>query len=130
MTVEGIDSIVRVEGVDDLRRHLKQVRRGLCGVFILTRDRSRASLWLHINDQIAYLHFLPDEHGRHAGFQPTNMTPADCPESVRFLLPGGADSDAIDLPRSTLVAVDVAYVAAEEYFQADALPPSIQWLEL
>jgi hypothetical protein len=58
------------------------------------------------------------------------MTPEGCDDSVRFLLISGTDADAIEMPASTLVPVEVAYRAAKEFFLNPRLPDSVSWFEL
>lgn len=112
-----------------LNLRLRSVRKGTYGAFVLRHTDSGPSLWVHLNGDIAYLHFFPSGHD-HPGFQPKNMTPAHCEEVVHFLLTNGSEGDSIDLPRSTLVSADAAYVAAMEFFRMEIPPPSIQWFEL
>jgi hypothetical protein len=87
-------------------------------------------LLIHINNDVAFLYFLPDNNRGHPGFQPTGMSPADCPESVHFMQTDGFEEAGISMARDTLVSVDVAYKAATEFLQEPVLPASISWLEL
>jgi hypothetical protein len=133
MEVYDLEGRVDVDCGEDLLHRLRSVRKGKYGAFILSHDSSddsQPSLWIHINEGIAYLHYLPDYRGLHAGFQATGMTPRGCEEAVHFLMVTGAEADSITMPRETLVPVDAAYKGAEEFLHEPALPPSISWFEL
>jgi Immunity protein Imm1 len=72
----------------------------------------------------------PTAQGRHPGFQAKGMMPRDCEEKVHFLMTTGTEADSITMPRETLVPVEAAYKAAEEFLHEAALPPSVSWFEL
>jgi hypothetical protein len=130
MYVEDLEGRVRVDREEDLEYRLQSVRKGGYGAFILWHIDKGASLWIHINKDVAYLHFFPAGLGKHPGFQPTGMSPAHCDERVHFLQTTGSEADSVTLPRETLVAVEVAYKAAKEFLHDPAPPSSITWFEL
>ena len=59
------------------------------GAFIFSHDDVGSSLWVMINKDVAYIHYFPDNTGKHPGFQATGMTPAGCVEDVYFIQPDG-----------------------------------------
>lgn len=133
MEVHDFEGCVGVDSHEDLLHRLRSVRKGRHGAFILSHDsggEDQPSLWIHINEGVAYLHYLPDGAGLHPGFQPRGMMPGGGEEAVRFLIVTGTEADAITMPRETLVPVEVAYRAAEEFLHEPALPPSVSWFEL
>jgi hypothetical protein len=129
MEIEDLAGRVSVDRDDELEHRLRSVRRGDYGAAILSHD-DRVSLWIHINNSFAYLHFFPDNTGRHLGFQPTGMSPENCDKDVHFLQIDGGEADSITMPCSTVVPVAVAYIAAREFLHDPVLPPSILWSEL
>ena len=109
------------------------MRKDRYGAFLLchdSREIDQPSLLIHINQGVAYLHYLPDNRGRRAGYQPTGMTPDDTEYEVNFLMTTGAEADSFTMPRETLVSVDVAYKAAEEFLREPVLPRSVTWFTL
>jgi hypothetical protein len=133
MEVYDFEGRVDVDCGEDLLHRLRSVRKGKYGAFILSHDSGdggQPSLWIQINEDIAYLHYLPDSRGLHAGFQAKDMMPGVCEEAVHFLMVTGTEADSFTVPRETLVPVDAAYKAAEEFLHEPALPPSITWFEL
>jgi hypothetical protein len=121
---------VSVHSPAELIAHLRSTRKGIYGAFILCHDETGPSLFIQINNDLAYLHFFPDDQGRHPGFQPTGMSPADCPESVYLMQDDGFEANGDTMPGYALVSVDVAYRAAAEFLHEPVLPPSISWFEL
>jgi immunity protein Imm1 of predicted polymorphic toxin system len=130
MEVEDLEGRTIVEDEAALDHRLRSVREGDFGAFILWHEGGGESLWVHVNKDVAYMHFFPDNEGKHPGYQPTGMSPAGCDAQVRFLQVGGSQGDAIVMPREALVPVAVAYRAAKEFLNEAALPASITWLEL
>ncbi len=130
MQVEDFNGTSNIDDADSLVGHLRTVRQGPYGSFILCHSRKEPSLWIMINSAVAYVHYMPDIEGGHAGFQPTGMTPKLCDDNVQFVLTDGSEGNGAVMPASTLVSTEVAYVAAVEFFNDPALPPCINWLEL
>ena len=129
------DTLLPVNAPDELVAHLRSVRKGPYGAFILWHgDNPDAvtgpSLFVHMNNDLAYLWFVADPNGDHPGFQPTGMAPADCPERVHFVQTDGFEEAGITMDRNWLVSVDVAYEAAAEFLKEPVLPASIEWFEL
>ena len=52
---------------DVLEHRLRSVRKGDYGVAVLSHN-GQASLWIHINKDVAYLHFLPNDTGATSWF--------------------------------------------------------------
>jgi hypothetical protein len=129
MEIMDLAGRVSVDREDEVIHRLRSVRKDGYGAAILSHG-GQASLWIHINREIAYLHFFPDNTGGHPGFQPTGMSPEDCDERVQFLQTDAGEADSFAVPCSTLVPVAVAYEAAKEFLRNPVLPPSISWLEL
>jgi hypothetical protein len=130
--VDHRDNLISVHSPDDLLARLQSVRKGPYGAFILwhgdTPDEiTGPSLFVHINNDLVYLWFVA---GDHPGFQPTGMSPADCPESVHFMQTDGFETAGITAQRDAVVSVDVAYKAVTEFLEEPALPASISWFEL
>jgi len=130
MQVEDFNGTSNIDDADSLVRHLRTVRQGPYGSFILCHSSKEPSLWIMINCAVAYVHYMPDIEGGHAGFQPTGMTPKLCDDNVQFVLTDGSVGSGVTMPASTLVSTDAAYAAAVEFFGNPGLPPSIHWLEL
>jgi hypothetical protein len=128
MEIQDLAGTAIVDDDDELEHRLRTVRKGDYGAAVLSHG-GQASLWIHINKSVAYLHFFPDRN-HHPGFQPTGMTPSECDDEVHFLPIDGGEADSITLPCSTLVPVAAAYQAAKEFMHDPILPPSISWLEL
>ncbi len=129
MEIEDLAGRVSVNRDDELQHRLRTVRKGDYGAAVLSHD-GQVSLWIHINKDVAYLHFFRDNAGRHPGYQPTGMSPENCDEDVHFLQTDGGEADSITMPYSTLVPVAIAYEAAKEFLHDPVLPPSISWFEL
>jgi hypothetical protein len=130
MNVTDLEGTTRLDREYDLKRRLRTVRKGDYGAFILWHVDEGAHLWVHINKEVAYLHFWPDNRSRHPGYQATGMSPGQCDESVHFLLTTGDEADSIDMPADTLVPVEIAYRAATEFLHEPVFPPSVTWFEL
>ncbi len=128
MEIEDSWGVTNVDREEDLERRLRLVRSGRYGAFFLKCKSSEAELWVHINNDVAYLHFFP--RSGCAGFQPTGMSPGGCDATVHFLMIGGDEGSAFDVPREALVSVETAYAAANEFFRVPLPPPSISWVEL
>jgi hypothetical protein len=130
MEVSDLQGCASIQDEADLNQRLESVRNGDYGAFVLWHNRGGASLWIHINKDIAYLHYFPDDQGKHPGYQPTGMSPTGCADEMRFVLVGGHDADDIVMPRETLVPVGMAYMAAREFLHKPSRPASISWVEL
>lgn len=118
---------------EELVRRLRSMRQGECGAAILNHDpddSDQPSLFIHVNDGIAYLHYFPDSRGLHPGFQARGMAPESGERDVHFLMIMGAEADSFAMCPEALVAVEIAYRAAEEFLREPAPPPSASWLEL
>jgi hypothetical protein len=110
--------------------HLSSVRTGPYGAFILSHTDDGPSLCVHINGEVAYIHFFPDNSGDHAGFQASNMMPSNYDEVVHFIQTDGSEAASFDMCRITLVPVAVAYEAAAEFLAKPSLPQCVNWAEL
>jgi hypothetical protein len=102
MEVYDLDGRVDLDCDKDLIHRLRSARRGKYGAIILRhdgRDNNQPSLYIHINGDLAYLHYFPDNQGQHPGFQAKGMMAGDCEEDVRFLMTSGMSLDA--RPRSS-----------------------------
>jgi hypothetical protein len=130
MTIDDLAGRVSDAGEAEFNQRLHTVRRGVYGAFILSHEEAGSSLWVHINGNVAYLHYFPDAQGRHPGYQAAGMTPEGCDEPVWFLQVNGTQADGFEMPASALVAVEVSYDAAREFFLSPGLPHSVSWFEL
>ncbi len=128
MQLHDFDGSVAISTEDDLLALLKTNRRGDYGAFILSHTENYPALFVHLNRDVAYLHYCPVD--RHPGYQPHDMTPDGCPENVHFLQTEGSEADSIDMPDYALVSAATAYDAAVEFFRSSALPQTISWIEL
>ena len=129
MQIDDFDgNAITVNTETELLARLRYVRRGRYGAFFLYHAARFPALSVQINGEIAYLHYFPVE--THPGYQPRDLTPDGCPAEVHFLQPDGSEAESFDMPDYAIVAADAAYVAAIEFFNSRALPPSISWLEL
>ncbi len=129
MEIEDFAGRVTVDCENELEHRLRSVRKGDYGAAVLSHN-DRVSLWILINNNVAYLHFFPDNTGRHPGYQPTGMLPEFCDMEVHFLQVDGGEADSITMPCTALVPVDIAYEAAREFLHEATLPPPISWLKL
>ncbi|MDB5323906.1 MAG: hypothetical protein JWN40_5537 [Phycisphaerales bacterium] len=128
MHIDDFDGRTRVEDPVKLVAHLSVVRKGPYGAFILAHSDDGASLWVHINGDVAYVHFFPA--AGHPGFQPAGMTSPDCDEDVHFIQTDGGEGGSFDMWRGALVPVDVAYKAASEFLVTRVRPSCIKWTGL
>ncbi len=130
MDIQDFSGRFSISNDRELLDRIRSVRTGPYGAFVLSHDEVGPSLWIHINQDLAYLHYFPSARERHPGFQPTGMTPANCPAEAHFLLVGGDEGSAIEMPASTLVTAEVAYRAAVEFLHDPGRPSSVAWFEL
>jgi hypothetical protein len=131
MYVHDLEGLVQVDRTEDLLNRLRSVRKGRYGAFILSHDDVGASLWIHINGNVAYLHFFRETQSTsHPGFQAWGMFPEGCEDCVHFLQIDGGDADAITALKQTVVSLEAAYKAAAEFLDTPTLPSSIRWSEL
>ncbi len=114
-----------VESETQLLERLHSVRSGPYGAFELAHEQAFPSLFVHIYQQFAYIHYFPEDG--HPGYQPKQMTPRDSPSTVPFRM---IDASPLDMPAETLCTVDDAYHAAVEFFHDPAMPSCINWFEL
>jgi hypothetical protein len=128
--IDDLAGGVRVDSEQALLDRLRTVRKGRYGAFILSHDERGPFLFVHINEDLAYVHFFDDLTGDNAGYQPTDMTPMGCPETVKFVQTDGSEGSGIEMPDSTICSVDVAYLAAQEFFYNPARPACITWVAL
>lgn len=128
MELWDFDGCCQVEGDDELLAHLRSVRRGHYGAFILSHGGNE-SLWVHINGDAAFLWYLPDRDSKHPGFVPDGMWEREH-HNVRFLQTSAIEADAINVGWWQLLPVDAAYRAAAEYLHSSSLPASVSWFEL
>src|SRR5215468_6637098 len=125
MYVHDLEGLVQIDRPEDLLSRLRSVRKGPYGAFILSRDDIGPSLWIHINRNVAYLHFfLETQSTSHPGFQAWGK------DRVHFVQIDGGEGDSITMPKQTLVSLEAAYKAATEFFNISTLPSSIRWSEL
>ena len=131
MYVHDLEGLVQIDRPEDLLNRLRSVRKGRYGAFILSHDDVGPSLWIHINGNVAYLHFFRETQSTsHPGFQAWGMFPESCEDRVHFLQIVGGEADAITAPKQTLVSLEAAYKAATEFLDIPTLPSSIRWSEL
>ncbi len=128
MHVCDLDGDTLVAGEDHLLRRLKSVRRGGYGAFVLHHGDLYPSLFVHLNRDLAYLHYFPA--GGHPGYQAQDMTPEGCVGEIHFLQTNGLEADSFDMPDDALVSEVAAYNASVEFFRSPELPPSVSWFEL
>ena len=128
MYVEDFQGRTRMERLDDLLSRLGSVRKGAYGAFVLSHDEAGPSLWIHINRDVAYVHYFPEDGG--AGLQPTGMSPAGCADEVHFVQTDGGEADSFTMLGEALVEVDAAYAAAGEFLHDPGPPRSITWTAL
>ena len=130
MHLQYFDGETQVTSDADLERILRSVRNGPYGAFVLWHDNDGSLLNIHINGDIAYVHYFKALDGSHPGYQASGMTPHQCPPTVHFLQTDGSEGGAFAMISEALLPVDAACEAARDYFRRDALPTSISWLEL
>jgi hypothetical protein len=128
MEIEDMDGRLVVVAEGKVLDRLRSVRRGAYGAFILSHDEDGPSLWVHTNGDKAYLHFFPDRDGDHPGFQSTSSSPEQ--SLCHFVQTDGGEADSFDISGDNVVAVDLAYAAAVEFFRdGSSMPASITWRE-
>src|SRR5262245_14281004 len=92
MYVHDLDGWAQIDRPEDLLSRLRSVRKGPYGAFILSHDDIGPSLWIHINGNVAYLHFfLESQSTSHPGFQAWGMFPEGCEDRVRFVQIDGGE---------------------------------------
>src|SRR4051812_13626118 len=75
----------RVRSQRELERRLTTIRQGKYGAFILSHRKDGPSLWVHLNETVAYLHYFPEpDFLVHAGYRAAAMTSPGCKRPVRF----------------------------------------------
>lgn len=126
MRVYDLQGFIIVENETQLLERLRTVRSGFSGAFSLFHDQTIPCLSVHIYQHFAYIHYFPEEG--HPGYQPTEMTPADTPATVKFLMDDGMST--IEMPADTICGAEDAYRAAVEFFQTRTMPSVINWFEL
>jgi hypothetical protein len=132
MRIDDLQGSVDVDGDEALLLRLRTVRKGPYGAFVLAHNDVGPLLFVHINGEVAYVHYFDDLSGRNAGWQPRDMTPPGCPPSVLFVQTDGNEGsgDAIEMPDFTLCGVDAAYQAAVQFLHDPARPACITWTDL
>ena len=131
MYVHDLEGLVQIDRPEDLLSRLRSVRKGPYGAFILSNDDIGPSLWIHINGNVAYLHFfLESQSTNHPGFQAWSMVPEGCEERVHFVQIDGGEGASITMPKQTLVSLEAAYKAATEFLNIPTAPSSIRWSKL
>jgi hypothetical protein len=128
MQLTDFEGSLTVNTVDDLLARLMSIRRGDYGAFDLSHTNDYPALSIHLNRNIAYLHYFPADG--HAGHQPRDMTPDGCDGHRHFLQTNHCEADSFHMPNYTLVSAETAYAAAVDFFHAPELPESIRWFEL
>ena len=128
MNVHDFDGGVTVENEDELLLRLQLVRNGEQGAFLLHHDKDYPALAVHLNGNVAYLHYYPAAH--HAGYQAQDMSPANCAKKMKFLQVDGGEANAFHMPDYTLVSDETAFAAAIEFFRRAEIPLSISWCGL
>jgi hypothetical protein len=129
MQIHDLEGTISDASETDLLSRLRNVRKGKYGAFILEHDEVGPSLFVHINGELAYLHYFPDNSGQSAGCQSTGMTPPGCPETVLFVQTDGSEGSgsAIEVLDYNVCTVDVAYQAAGEFYREPRLPRCVEW---
>src|SRR5262245_11255891 len=122
MTISGTCGNRSVDELEELLQILRSTRKGAFGEFWLGEPHG-PSLAIHINGELAYLHYFPAE--RHPGFQAVGEQTAN--GMVFFTQEGDA---GFSMPRAVVVSVERAYQAATDFFQSLGLPGSLEWAEL
>ena len=132
MIVEDFDGTSTIDCDDELLARLRSVRRGSFGAFILSHAADGASLWVHLNGHVAYIHYFPPGARSHAGFQPLDgpFTSTSPDEEIRFVQVDGSEADGFSMAPEFLVPANVAYAVVREFLWNSALPDSIVWQEL
>jgi hypothetical protein len=127
MRVEDFEGTHEIGDETVLRERLSSVRRRHFGAFILSHDDLFPCLYVLVNNNRAYLHYLQSE--QHAGFQP-RTTGNDDESYIHFLQVNGYEADSFDMPSFTVVELKIALDAACEFFHSPSLPAAIDWCEL
>jgi Immunity protein Imm1 len=132
MQVADLQGCTSVSTEEELLDRLRTIRKGNYGAFILSHNDDGPFLYVHIHSGFAYVHYFDDMSGANAGYQPTDMTPHGCPQSIRFVQIDGSESSgcAIEVPEAAFCSLDAAYSAAVEFLHSSKLPQCITWLAL
>ncbi len=131
MEIDTITGRVHVRDHQQLALVFRECRQGAFGAFDLSHQEPFPWLSILINDSLACLHYFPVEG--HPGFQSqagSGLPPTATDETVHFLQSSGSEGDSFDLPLSVAVPVELALLAAQQFFDTSALPNCIQWWEL
>jgi hypothetical protein len=128
MQILDFDGTTDVSDEDALSHRLRSVRHGRYGAFVLSGQNLYPCLFIHFNDELAYLSYFPSD--RHPGFVPNGPPPVGCPDSVHFLQVDGSEADSIDVLASAVVTFGAACSAACEFLRLPTRPPTICTFEL
>ena len=128
MRIQDFDGTLESDDIEAVIERIRNKRRARYGAFHICAREEYPYLALHLNGDVAYLHYFPSDG--HPGFQPTVPDGTDVVADVHFLNLDGTESGAFDMPRSTLISVDDAVTAVREFARDSEPPPSIEWFEL
>lgn len=128
MKIHDLSGSLETDDIAELASRLRSVRARGYGAFHMSGYEDLPYMSVHFNGDIAYIHYFSSDG--HPGFQPTDMTPPDCPDVVRFLNTDESEAGAIEMPASTLVDANTAVAAAVEFAATRQMPRSIRWSEL
>jgi len=86
MFIIGTTGRADINSDEVLARRLRTQRVGRYGAFILAHTEQGPSLWIHINEDVAYLHYA-DQPGRLCSLSTWKMTMASSerPPRAKFL---------------------------------------------
>jgi hypothetical protein len=95
--------------------------------FLHHEPRENPSLWILVNNQLANLHYFPDEeHPGYASIGDLPLLPAD--GFTIFFMRSPKEEEYIS--NDLIVPFADALAAAKEFLVSTAFPPSIEWFEL
>lgn len=115
-----------VSSLDELRARLTARYKGRYGAFWLSVKKDKCpAMSMFVNDKQAWLFFIREEGD--PGFHLLGPDPDNFTDHVEFVI----DNYQSDLyPRAMIVSTSDGERACEEFFQTNALPMAIPWLEL
>ena len=128
MRINDFDGSFETDDVEAVIERIRNKRRDKYGAFHLCANEEYPYVALHVNGDVAYLHYFPSDG--HPGFQSTLVDGNAVDADIHFLNLDGTEAGAFDMPRSTLISLDDAITAVREFARDGQLPPSIAWFEL
>jgi Immunity protein Imm1 len=129
MKIQDLSSAIfdASSSVDVERILLKRYDKGVNSFWIYHQPREKPLLLILVNNQLANLHYFPDEeHPGYASIGNVSSLPARG-NTVFFM---NSPKEEEEVPNDAIVPFAAALAAAKEFLVSTKLPASIEWFEL